>query len=110
MVKFLRSLRWKKLIIGLLLLYVAYFVLASLLPYLSQKKVGTSFAASVQSGDYYSDTVGTERVACIEARGQLSWYLHGVPHSAYWKQELVKVSSLADVEAAVSGIKRELRA
>ena len=51
-----------------------------------------------------------ERVACIEARGQLSWYLHGVPHSAYWKQELVKVSSLADVEAAVSGIKRELRA
>ena len=90
MVKFLRSLRWKKLIIGLLLLYVAYFVLATLLPYLSQKKVGASFAASVQSGDYYSDTVGTDRVACIEDNlDALLWRIRLIEQA---QDELIYVS------------------
>lgn len=49
-----------------------------------------------------------ERVACIEARGQLPWYLRGVSHSSYWKQQLVHVSTLDEVRDAVKGIKREL--
>ena len=49
-----------------------------------------------------------EKLACIEARGQLPWYLRGVAYSAYWKQQLVRVSTLDDVRSCVSGIKREL--
>ncbi len=49
-----------------------------------------------------------ERAACIEARGQLPWYLRGVAHSAYWKDRLVRVSTLSDVRECAAGIKREL--
>lgn len=49
-----------------------------------------------------------EKLACIEARGQLPWYLRGVSHSACWKQELVRVNTLDDVRACVRGIKRDL--
>ena len=49
-----------------------------------------------------------ERLACIEARGQLPWYLRGVANSSYWKQQLVRVSTLDEVRDAIKGIKREL--
>ena len=35
-----------------------------------------------------------ERNACMEARHQLPWYLHGVAHSCYYKQQLVHVDTL----------------
>lgn len=49
-----------------------------------------------------------ERLACIEARGHLPWYLHGVPHSAEYKRALTQVSTLAEIEKELSRIKREL--
>ena len=49
-----------------------------------------------------------ERVACLEARHQLAWYLHGVPHAAYYRQKLVQVSILDDIYSVVKGIKRDL--
>lgn len=55
---------------------------------------------STRSGEHY---------ACMEARHQLPWYLHGVPHSAYYRQQLVKVETLADIRAVAAGIKRDLR-
>ena len=33
----------------------------------------------------------------MEARHQLPWYLHGVPHSVYYKTQLVKVDTLDDI-------------
>ena len=38
-----------------------------------------------------------ERLACIEARARISNYLHGVPHSSEYKQELVHISSLEEL-------------
>lgn len=49
-----------------------------------------------------------ERLACIESRSRLIWYLRGVKNSSYWKQQLVHVSTLAEVRRAAEGIKREL--
>lgn len=49
-----------------------------------------------------------ERAACLEARHQLAWYLHGVPHAAYYRQKLVQVSTLADIYAVATGIKQDL--
>ena len=49
-----------------------------------------------------------ERLACIEARHQLPWYLHGVAHSGYYKQQLVHVDTLEDIKKIAIGIKHDL--
>ena len=51
-----------------------------------------------------------ERLACIEARGHLPWYLHGVPHSAEHKRALTQVSTIEDIERELRRIERELGA
>lgn len=49
-----------------------------------------------------------ERIACLEARHHLPWYLHGVAHSGYYKNELVHVETLADIKKIIEGIKKDL--
>ena len=49
-----------------------------------------------------------ERNACMEARHQLPWYLHGVAHSGYYKQQLVHVDTLEDIRKIATGIKHDL--
>ena len=49
-----------------------------------------------------------ERIACLEARHQIPWYLKGVAHAGYFKQQLVKVESLEELRRIAAGIKREL--
>lgn len=52
--------------------------------------------------------VAGERNACMEARHQLPWYLHGVAHSGYYKQQLVHVDTLEDIRKISTGIKHDL--
>ena len=54
-------------------------------------------------------TVFGERIACLEARHQLPWYLHGVAHAGYYKQQLVHVESLDEIRSIAKDIKKELR-
>ena len=49
-----------------------------------------------------------ERIACLEARHQLPWYLHGVAHGGYYKQQLVHVETLQELRHIAEGIKRDL--
>ena len=53
--------------------------------------------------------VSGERLACLEARHHLPWYLHGVPHGGYYRNQLVHVETLADVHRIVKEIKRDLK-
>ena len=55
-----------------------------------------------------AERIGEHR-ACMEARHQLPWYLHGVPHAAVYRQELTQVSTLEDVHRACRGIRRDLK-
>lgn len=50
-----------------------------------------------------------ERLACLEARSQFCWYLRGVPHSGYYKQQIVHVSTLDELRHIARGIQRDLR-
>ena len=50
-----------------------------------------------------------ERLACVESRKHLAWYLKGVPHGAYYKQKLVKIESLKELELIIKEIRLELR-
>ena len=53
--------------------------------------------------------VAGERAACLEARHHLPWYLHGVPHAAYYRNQLVHVETLAEIRRIVKEIQRDLR-
>jgi len=50
-----------------------------------------------------------EKIACLEARKHFAWYLHGVPHSGYYKTQAVAVETLDDIYKLAKLIKRELR-
>ncbi len=50
-----------------------------------------------------------ERIACLEARHHLPWYLHGVPHAGIYRRELVQVDTLEDIHRIVKDIKRDLK-
>ena len=49
-----------------------------------------------------------EKIACLEARRHYAWYLKGVPHAAYYKEQIVKITTLEDVYRVTAGIKRDL--
>ena len=49
-----------------------------------------------------------ERAACLEARHQLPWYLHGVAYAGYYRQQLVRVETLEDIRRIAAGIKKDL--
>ena len=49
-----------------------------------------------------------ERVAVLEARRHYCWYLKGVSHSGYYKEQIVKKNTLEDVYQVTKGIKRDL--
>ena len=55
-----------------------------------------------------AEHIGEHR-ACMEARHQLPWYLHGIPHAAVYRQELVQVNTLEDIHRVCRGIKRDLK-
>lgn len=50
-----------------------------------------------------------EKIACLEARKQFSWYLRGVSHSGYWKGEIAHITTADDAMRAIDGIQRELK-
>ena len=49
-----------------------------------------------------------EKIACLEARRHYAWYLKGVPHAGYYKEQIVKITTLEDVGRVTKGIKRDL--
>ena len=63
---------------------------------------------AVRQIELLADYAG-ERIACLEARHHLPWYLHGVAHSSCYRQELTHVESLDDIRKISAGIKRDLR-
>ena len=53
--------------------------------------------------------VSGERIACLEARHHLPWYLHGVAHAGIYRRALTQVECLEDIDSIVKEIKRDLR-
>ena len=53
--------------------------------------------------------VTPEHIAMLEARKQYAWYLKGVPHANYYKEQIVRMNTLEDMERITAGIKRDLK-
>ena len=50
-----------------------------------------------------------EKIACLEARKQYCWYLKGVPHAGYWKEQICHVETMEDLRRITAGIQRDLK-
>jgi len=49
-----------------------------------------------------------EHIAVLEARRHYAWYLKGVAHANYYKEQIVRMNTLEDVYRVTAGIKRDL--
>lgn len=49
-----------------------------------------------------------EKVACLEARRHYAWYLKGIPHAGYYKEQISKIATMEDIYRITAGIKRDL--
>ncbi len=49
-----------------------------------------------------------EKIACLEMRKHYAWYLKGVPHAAYWKEQICKMEHAEELYRITEGIKRDL--
>ena len=50
-----------------------------------------------------------EHIACLEARKHLCWYLHGVPHAGYYKNQFAQVSTLEEIRRLIRDVQQNLR-
>ena len=50
-----------------------------------------------------------EHIACLEARKHFAWYLRGVSHSAYYKNQISSIAAMEDIYAIAAGICRDLQ-
>ena len=49
-----------------------------------------------------------EHIACLEARKHFAWYLKGVPHSGFFKNQISSLSTMEDIYRIAEEIVREL--
>ena len=49
-----------------------------------------------------------EKIAVLTARRHYAWYLKGVPHASFYKDQIVRMETLEDVYRVTKGIKRDL--
>lgn len=50
-----------------------------------------------------------EKIACLEARKHFAWYLRGVAHSSYYKEQISSISKMEDIYRIAEGIRKDLK-
>ena len=50
-----------------------------------------------------------EKIACLEARKHFAWYLRGVAHSNYYKEQISSTTTMEDIYRIAEGIRRDLK-
>lgn len=50
-----------------------------------------------------------EHIACLEARKHFQWYLRGVAHSAYYKNQISSMNTMEDIRRIAAGIVKDLK-
>ena len=56
----------------------------------------------------YMAQYNCEKIAVLTARRHYAWYLKGIPHAGYYKEQIVRMETLEDVYRVTKGIKRDL--
>ena len=50
-----------------------------------------------------------EHIACLEARKHFAWYLRGVSHSSFYKEQISSIKTMEDIDRIAKEIKRDLK-
>lgn len=50
-----------------------------------------------------------EHIACLEARKHFAWYLRGVAHSSYYKNQITSLTNMEDIYRVAKDVVRDLR-
>ena len=50
-----------------------------------------------------------EKIACLEARKHFAWYLRGVAHSSYYKNQISSLNTMADIYRVAKDVVRDLK-
>ena len=50
-----------------------------------------------------------EKIACLEARKHFAWYLRGVSHSSFYKDQISHIMTMEDAYRIAKDIKRDLK-
>lgn len=50
-----------------------------------------------------------EHIACLEARKHFAWYLRGVPHSGYYKNQITSLNTMEDIYRMAKDVVRDLK-
>ena len=50
-----------------------------------------------------------EKIACLEARKHFAWYLRGVSHSSYYKNQITSLTTMEDIYRVAKDVIRDLR-
>ena len=50
-----------------------------------------------------------EKIACLEARKHFAWYLKGVAHSSYYKNQITSLTTMEDIYRVAKDVVRDLR-
>ena len=50
-----------------------------------------------------------EKIACLEARKHFAWYLRGVSHSAYYKNQISSLTTMEDIYRVARDVVRDLK-
>ncbi len=65
-------------------------------------------AVAVQQFELAQEDLG-EHIACLEARKHFAWYLRGVSHSGFYKQQISSMTSMEDIYRIAKEISRDLQ-
>ena len=65
-------------------------------------------AVAVRQFEFANEDKG-EHIACLEARKHFAWYLRGVSHSSYYKNQISAISSMEDIYRIADGICKDLK-
>ena len=50
-----------------------------------------------------------EKIACLEARKHFAWYLRGVSHSSYYKNQISSLTTMEDIYRVAKDVVRDLK-
>ena len=50
-----------------------------------------------------------EHIACLEARKHFAWYLRGVPHSSYYKNQITSLNTMEDIYRVAKDVVMDLK-
>lgn len=65
-------------------------------------------AVAVQQFELAQQDLG-EHIACLQARKHFAWYLRGVPHSSFYKNEISSLTTMDDIYRVAKDIVRDLK-